>query len=65
MAITSETELKARFDDIRSTCDQIENVLLDANSHLSYQDKVKCMQLARSIKDTAMQVHNYFAYLEE
>ena len=65
MAIETEAELKIRLDEIRLTCDQIEQVILEAGEGLSHLDKTKCMQFARGIKETALEVNNYFAYLEE
>lgn len=65
MAIASEWELKTRLDEIRLTCDQIEQVMMDAGDGFSHLDKTKCMQLARSIKDGAFEVNNYFAYWGE
>ncbi len=65
MAIETEAELKIQLDEVRLTCDQIEQVMLEAGGRLSHLDKTKCMQLARGIKETALAVNNYFAYLED
>lgn len=65
MAIETEAELKTRLDEIRLTCDQIEQVMLEAGTRLSYLDKSQCMQLAREIKEAALAVNNYFAFLED
>ena len=65
MAIESETTLKMKLDDIRLTCDDIETTMQAAGTKLSHLDKAKCMRLARSIKEMALEVNSYFAFLEE
>jgi hypothetical protein len=65
MAIESEDALKMKLDDIRLTCDNIETTMQEAGATFSHLDKAKCMRLARSIKQMALEVNNYFEFLEE
>lgn len=65
MPVETEDSLKLKLDEIRSTCDAIEDQVQLAGGTLSYLDKSKCMSLAMQLKHMALEAHNYFAYLEE
>ncbi|PID57515.1 hypothetical protein CSB45_06715 [candidate division KSB3 bacterium] len=65
MPVDTEDGLKQKLDEIRLTCDAIENQVQTAGGNLSYLDKSKCMSLAMELKDMALEAHNYFAYLED
>ena len=65
MPVESEDALKQKLDEIRLTCDAIEDQVQTAGGSLSYLDKSKCMSLAMQLKYMALEVHNYFAYLED
>ncbi len=65
MALESEDALKMKLDEIRLTCDNIETTMQEAGEVLSHLDKAKCMRFARGIKQMALEVNNYFEFLDE
>ncbi len=65
MPVDTEESLKMKIDEIRLTCDAIEESVQMAGGTLSHLDKSKCMSLAMQLKHMALDIHNYFAYLED
>ena len=65
MPVENQENLKQKLDEIRLTCDAIEDKVQLAGERLSHLDKSTCMSLAMQLKYMALEVHNYFSYLEE